>query len=279
VALLSLSLHNDEDGALCYSSKTNRHEKTAAEPLLDIVLPVFNEAKTIRGIILSYYNEIVLKFPSRLIVAEDGSDDGTKEILYSIEKVVSISLFSEKKRKGFAKGVNDALRKCSAEWVFFSDSDGQYCPADFWKLWKNREGYDIVIGHKVERNDNIKRIILSRGFHIIANNLFNLKFYDADCGFRLIRKDVIDSIIDEMGCLPYSYNAEFAIRSCLKGFKVLEVPISHTHRSKGETKIYKTSKLPLIVMKQLKGLVELFAETKKKNSYNNSSEIRRIELR
>jgi dolichol-phosphate mannosyltransferase len=243
--------------------------KMTAQPVLDVIMPVHNEADIIRNVILNYYNEIATKLPSRLIIAEDGSNDGTSDILMSLKNIIPIVLFSDPCRKGYAKGVGDALRKCSSEWIFFSDSDGQYYSADFWQLWENREGYDIIIGRKVHRDESVHRVILANGFHMLANALFGLKFHDADCGFRLIRKEVIESVVEEVKFLQYSYNAEFAIRATLKGFKVLEVPIGHARRPNGETQIYKPSKIPLILVKQLLGLANLYAETRKNPAYNH----------
>ena len=117
-------------------------------PVMDVVLPVFNEADSIRGVVLSFYNEIIQKVPSRFIVAEDGSVDGTKEILLGLKNEMPLSLFCGLQRKGYAKGVGDALRRCNEQWVFFSDSDGQYFPSDFWRLWKCRDSYDMIIGRK-----------------------------------------------------------------------------------------------------------------------------------
>jgi glycosyltransferase involved in cell wall biosynthesis len=232
-------------------------------PVIDVVLPVYNEAGSIRSVVLDFYNEIVQKLPSRLIVAEDGSVDGTKEILLELKNEMPLSLFSGSKRKGYAKGVADALRKCGEQWVFFSDSDGQYFPSDFWQLWENRDSYDMIIGRKLHRSEGIHRTILANGFHTVANSLFRLKLHDADCGFRLIRKEVIDSVLDEVKFLKYSFWAEFTIRACLKGFKISEVQITHSIRASGKTQIYTPSKLPLIILKQLKGLLDLYSDTSK----------------
>jgi len=231
-------------------------------PIIDIVLPAYNEEKTIRRVILDYYAEIAKKIPCRLIVAEDGSVDGTKKILSSLRHEVPICLYSGSERKGYARGVGDALRKCSQEWVFFSDSDGQYFPSDFWQLWENREDSDMIIGRKLRRSEGAHRVILANGFHGIANTLFNLDLHDADCGFRLIRKTLIDSVLKHVQFLKYSFWAEFTIRACLKGFKVLEVPISHASRVSGNTTIYSPSKLPIIIIKQLNGLAHLYIDTR-----------------
>jgi glycosyltransferase involved in cell wall biosynthesis len=232
-------------------------------PVVSIVLPAYNEAETIKEVVIDYFEEIVNKIPSKLIVAEDGSNDNTPEILASLANEIPISLFSDRSRKGYAKGVGDALKKCTAKWIFFSDSDGQYFPNDFWKLWRNRQGYDIIIGRKIRRSEGIHRTILSRGFHVLFNQLFGLDLHDADCGFRLIRRDVIQSVVDETRFLKFSFWAEFTIRACLKGFRVCEVPIDHTCRANGGTRIYAPSKLPLIILKQLNGLIHLYLDAKK----------------
>jgi glycosyltransferase involved in cell wall biosynthesis len=232
------------------------------EPVIEVVLPAYNEAKNIRNVILDFYSEISTKIPCQLIVAEDGSDDGTNHILNSLKSEIPINVFSGLVRKGYSKGVSDALRKCSKEWVLFSDSDGQYFPSDFWSLWENRHGYDMIIGRKLRRSEGTYRMILANGFHVIVNNLFGLELHDADCGFRLIRKSLIDSMINDFKYLKYSFWAEFTIRSCLKGYKVREVPINHMSRTHGNTKIYAPSKIPLIVLKQLYGLANLYIDTR-----------------
>jgi glycosyltransferase involved in cell wall biosynthesis len=230
---------------------------------LDVLMPVYNEAESIRSVILDFYNEIAQKLPITMKVAEDGSDDGTREILLSLKKELPISLFSDPRRKGYAKAAGDALKKTDNEWVFFSDSDGQYFPSDFWQLWENRNGCDMIIGRKLQRCEGIYRTVLAKGFHGIANNMFGLELNDSDCGFRLINRKLIDSIVDEVKFLKYSFWAEFTIRACLKGFKVREVPIHHAVRNNGNTQIYKPSKIPLIVLKQLFGLSQLYFDTKK----------------
>lgn len=229
-------------------------------PRVSVVLPAYNEAETIRSVVMKYFKEIRGKIPSRLVVAEDGSVDGTKEILASLADELPISVLSTSNRKGYAKGVSDALKGCDEDWIFFSDSDGQYFPSDFWTLWENRDSFDMIIGRKVHRSEGVHRTILSKGFHGLFNSLFGLRLHDADCGFRLIRRDVIQSVVDDVRFLKYSFWAEFTIRACLQGFRVCEVPINHASRANGGTRIYSPSKIPLILLKQLKGLALLYLD-------------------
>jgi glycosyltransferase involved in cell wall biosynthesis len=254
---------DDKHPLVCQVESGFKLEACAGSPQLAVLLPAYNEAETIKEVVVNYFGEIIAKLPSKLIVAEDGSTDETPEILSYLSKAIPISVYSERARKGYAKGVADALKRCEEDWVFFSDSDGQYFASDFWRLWENRHGYDMVIGRKVHREESMHRIILSKGFHKLTNSLFRLKMHDGDCGFRLIRKEVIRSIIDKTNTLKYSFWTEFTIRASLKGFRVREVPINHANRENGGSRIYKLSKIPVIVLEQLRGIVSLYRDTRK----------------
>jgi dolichol-phosphate mannosyltransferase len=120
----------------------------------------------------------------------------------------------------------------------------------------------MIIGRKVRRSEKAHRIILAKGFHELVNGTFGLNLHDADCGFRLIRKEVIRSVIDKVRFLDYSFWAEFTIRTCLAGFRICEVPISHGSRMRGETQIYKPSKIAMIVIRQLEGLAHLYVDVR-----------------
>jgi len=251
------------DSRIAFTWSSNRAFGAEREPAISVLLAAYNEAKSIRGFVKSCYEEICEKLPAELMVAEDGSTDGTREILLSLKNELPIVLLSSYNRKGYAKGLIDALGNCSGDWVFFSDSDGQYSLSNFWNLWDQRACYDMIIGCKIHRREAAHRIILAKGFHKIVNSLFGLSLHDADCGFRLIRKEVVRSVIKEVKLLEYSFWAEFTIRACLKGFRVCEVPISHSNRAHGNTHIYEPSRIPMIVLKQFRGLARLYSEVKR----------------
>ncbi len=235
------------------------------DAVVSIILPVHNESKTIRDTVIRYFQELDGELPFELIVAEDGSEDGTKEVLMTLARELPIVLLSGNTRKGYARGVGDALRSCTGQWIFFSDADGQFSPSDFWKLWTQRDSHDMIIGLKVRRHDDIYRIVLSSGFRRMVNLLFRVKLQDSDSGFRLIRREVMKSVIGEVKFLEYSFWIEFTVRAALKGFKVCEIPISHRNREYGESRIFNASTIPEIVFSQLVGLGKLFASTRKGN--------------
>ncbi len=239
-----------------------RDHNAREKPLVSVILPVHNEVSGIRDTVTSYYGEVGNKLPIEFIVAEDGSVDGTREVLSGLKRELPFVLLSDQRRKGYAKAVSDALRSCSGDWIFFSDADGQFRPSDFWNLWQQRDGCDMIVGTKVHRQDAVNRLILAKGFRNIVNALFHLNLHDSDSGFRLIRKEVIYSIIDTVRFLEYSFWIEFTVRACLRGFRVFEVPVAHHNRVSGESRIFDRHKIPEIILTQLKGVAQLYLDVR-----------------
>src|SRR3989344_5090483 len=100
-------------------------------PKISVVFPVYNEQDIIETTVRSYYNELKGKIDFEMIVAEDGSTDGTKEILQRLKKELPIRVYMSNKRKGYQKAVIDSLKYPKHDWIFLVDSDYQYDPHDF----------------------------------------------------------------------------------------------------------------------------------------------------
>ncbi|MAG15630.1 hypothetical protein CMO88_01060 [Candidatus Woesearchaeota archaeon] len=229
-------------------------------PKLSIVMTAHNEAGIIEDVITSYYNEICKKIPCEILIAEDGSTDGTKEILLRMKKKMPMRLIMGDKKKGFKQACIDAYSAARTPWIFFTDSDGQYVPQDFWKLYRNMKNYDVIYGRKINRKDPFYRKFLAGGFNFIIRIMFKMPYHDLDSGFRLMRKEVVDDVIGEIKHLKYGFTAEFNIRTFYKGFNILEVPIRHKPRKYGGTSMFPILKLPSIVLGQIRDLFKLRKE-------------------
>ena len=233
---------------------------------VSLLLPVHNEAEIIEKIILEFYNEIGTKIPLNLCVSEDGSTDGTKDVLLELNDKIPMTLVLGEERKGYMKGVKDGLRKTNSDFVFFVDSDGQHVASDFWKLFEKRNSYDMIVGRKIKRDDPPLRIVLSKVFHWMVRTLFRLPIHDPDTAFRIINARVIDEVLDETKFLDYSFWTEFTVRAFAKGFKLGEVPVVHKRRLNGSTRLYNSDKLLGIVVKQMVGLFKLWGEIRTRRS-------------
>jgi glycosyltransferase involved in cell wall biosynthesis len=226
-------------------------------PRLTVFLPVHNEAETIGEVLDVVYREVVVPTGAELLVCEDGSTDGTEQVLRELAQTYPMRLLAGGSRKGYADAVREGLQRIQTPLTFFADSDGQYDPRDFWRLWPHAAEYDIVVGHKVVRDEPLHRILLSRGFHVLAKMTTEVPLKDMDCGFRLVRREVVEAVLPEATTLRYSFWAEFTMIAYRKGFRILEVPITHRSRPRGTTSIYTVDRLPHIMSHQFMGLLSL----------------------
>lgn len=228
---------------------------------ISFLFPVHNEANIIKGVISEFYNEIGSKIPIEIIVAEDGSTDGTKAILCELSKRIPMKIIFGKDRKGYSQGLIDALAKVNTKFVVFVDSDGQHLASDFWKLYNLRDCYDIVTGWRVKRADGFHRKIISFVFQLLAKILFKIpKYHDITAPYRIANSIIAKKIANDSKYMQDSFWTEFTIRAYYSGFKLKEVPITHKQRLVGGSNVYKMNKLFGIVVSQLKGLLLLKKE-------------------
>lgn len=234
---------------------------------LTVVIPVYNEAGAIEEVVRSFYEKVVhsATLEAGLIIAEDGSSDGTKEILQRLKKEIPFTLISDTKRKGYTKAFKDAMRLPVTEWVFFSDSDGQHEPGDVLKMFSARGDFDIVSGYKVSRKDPMHRVLLSVVYNSIIAMFFGLRLRDIDSGFKLMKKKMIDDVLPEVTEFDTCVMSEFILKAYLKGYKIKEVPITHYARKCGSTSIFKPQKLPRIIFGILRNLWRIKLKHSAKN--------------
>lgn len=225
---------------------------------ISLVIPVYNEHEVIEKVINDFYTKVISKLPSsEFIIAEDGSNDGTKDILKKVSEEIPITLIMGENRKGYTKAVKDALKLPKTDLIFFSDSDGQQEPDDLWLLLENIKDNDIVVGYKYPRNDPFLRVLISKIYQVVNFILFGIKLHDINCGYRLIRRNVIDDILEDINLLPNFVSSEFILRAYLKGYRIKEVPVRHYPREFGESRGLPWKKIPIEVLKLLSGLFKL----------------------
>src|SRR3989442_757541 len=242
---------------------SDREAGLSAESALTVLLPVHNEANSIEQVLTEFWEEVVRRTSAKVLICEDGSTDGTDRVLQDLALRYPMRFVTGANRKGYADAVQDGLEQVDTSFVFFADSDGQYYPEDFWKLWPHVGDYDMVIGCKINRDEPWHRFILSRGFHLLAKIMTGVSLKDMDCGFRVLRREVATQILPEVGSLPFSFWAEFTILAETRGVRITEVPVSHKSRNYGTTSIYTLQRLPLIVLTQILGLATLSRRLKR----------------
>ena len=217
------------------------------EPVTAII-NVFNEAQTIEAEIRSINEEVVSRIPgSEFIVAEDGSTDGTREIVAGLVEELGIVHLTGKERKGYARALCDALLLAGNPWVFFLDVGGKNDPKDFWKLYREREGADLVIGLRSGRRDQLYRRLLTCCYNSALRAYFRLSIRDADSGFRLYRTALVKEIAGQDWMNSELVSSEIAVRCAYMGGRIREVPVGYRQR-KGSSRGLPLGKIPRAIL-------------------------------
>lgn len=233
-------------------------------PDLEILLPVHNEAESIEATIRDIYQVVSPLAPLRFIVCEDGSTDGTREVLTGLSAQLPLRLIMSEQRKGYSRAVIDGMKALEADYLLCLDSDGQCDPHDFTKFWDSREHQDVSIGWRVNRADSFLRRVLSGTFYFIYQLFYRVPVHDPSCPFVLARRQVIESAVSELGEMREGFWWEFTARIYRRGFSLREIQVNHRARSAGKTQVYRLKRMPGIGYQHVLALFKIWAQTRKK---------------
>lgn len=202
---------------------------------LSVFFPAYNEEKNIKNTVLS-----ALKILPRLVgeyevvVVDDGSEDKTKEIVEKIvKKNPKVRIVAHKKNRGYGASLKSGLYSAKFPLIAFTDADGQFDFAEIRKFLDGIGNADLVIGYREKRAEGWGRVVNAKGWAFLNRVLFGLNVKDVDCGFKLIRKKVIDTIprLESEGAMV---SAELLIKANKMGYRIKEFPVSHRSRLAGE---------------------------------------------
>jgi glycosyltransferase involved in cell wall biosynthesis len=162
--------------------------------------------------------------------------------------------------------MREALLKISPtryDYVVAVDSDGQYEPDDFFKLWNimQRDAPDIVMGRRMTRREPLYRKILSRGLQFLERVMFPVKCKDVTSVMRLMKVDLAHEIAGDMKYSPYNFWLEFTARMSLNGYRIIEIPISYRDRA-GGSRVYSVKNMPKVIMSEFLALRAVRREQK-----------------
>tara|TARA_Y100000590_G_scaffold419579_1_gene521441 strand:+ start:382 stop:1080 length:699 start_codon:yes stop_codon:yes gene_type:complete len=209
--------------------------------LLTIIVPCFNEKKTIKKILKIIKKQ---KIKSQVIVVDDGSTDGTKQILIKLKKIFIDKLIFHKKNYGKGAAIITAKKFIKGDVVIIQDADLEYSPKDYKYLVKPIiEGKtNVVYGSRVLNknrylnNDfsSIFRIFANHVLTILSNLINNQSLTDAHTCYKVIRAKVFKKIkLCEKG---FSFCPELTTKLSIMNEKIIELPISYKGRTYEEGK-------------------------------------------
>ena len=228
-----------------------------------VIIPTFNEIDNIEAIIRKVMS---LSETFDVLILDDGSPDGTgkkvKELqnefsqhLYLIERSGKLGLGT-----AYIHGFKWALEN-DYQFIYEMDADFSHNPEDLVKLYKacKTDGYDVAIGSRYIKGVNVVnwpmgRVLMSYFAGVYVRMITGMNIMDPTGGFICYRKEVLKTIpLDKITFIGYAFQIEMKFNAFLYKFKITEVPIIFTDRTKGvskmSSKIFQEAIFGVIMMK------------------------------
>jgi glycosyltransferase involved in cell wall biosynthesis len=211
---------------------------------LSIFFPAYNDSGTIASLVITALRTARTLTPDHeVIVVNDGSADGTAEILEELASIYpQVRIVTHEKNRGYGGALRTGFASATRELIFYTDGDAQYDPAEMEALWRRfDQNVDLVNGYKISRSDPLHRIIIGRVYHHLVKTLFRLTVRDVDCDFRMMRRSIFETVHLEK-------NSGVICREMMKkitdsGFRIAEVPVHHYHRAYGKSQFFNFRRL------------------------------------
>ncbi|MFH1894705.1 MAG: glycosyltransferase family 2 protein [Patescibacteria group bacterium] len=208
--------------------------------ILSIITPVYNEKDTISEILkkIEAVNLDDISFKKEIIIIDDGSMDGTRDILNSLEGKYKIIYHSKNQGKGAA--IQTGLKYASGDFVIIQDADLEYDPEDYKKLLECalKNNAEVVYGSRLlnPKNRYSHLAFYLGGLFItwLTKILYRLDITDESTGYKLFRAGVIKSI--NLKSKGFGFCPEVTAKITKRGVKIYETPINYFPRHQKEGK-------------------------------------------
>jgi glycosyltransferase involved in cell wall biosynthesis len=204
--------------------------------MLSIVMPAYNEAEIIEKTVRDWYEEVISRIPgAELIVVNDCSKDRTGEVLARLsQEIPAIRPLTPKTNGGHGKALRFGFDHVTHDWVFQTDSDQQHIPADFWRLWEQREMSDFVLGVRSTRADGPVRVFITSIMRLVNFAAWGLWIRDANCPFKLMRREPMEKVLARIPRDSFIPMIMLSILCRKMKYRVTEVVVQHLPRTGGQ---------------------------------------------
>jgi dolichol-phosphate mannosyltransferase len=212
-----------------------------------IIIPTYNEKENIEKIIRKVFS---LDKSFHVLVIEDGSPDGTADIVKGLQKEFNDNLYIQERfgklglGTAYIHGFKWALER-EYQFIFEMDADFSHNPDDLIRLYtacKNESG-DVAIGSRYVNGVNIvnwpmSRLLMSFFASKYVKMITGMPVHDATAGFKCYKREVLETIkFNKIQFVGYAFQIEMKFKSWKYGFNIIEVPVIFTDRTEGDSKM------------------------------------------
>ena len=231
----SILIHAQKPPRAIKQPKISLFEHESLRRAVSVVIPCYNEEMNIEPLVQKlrdFYGEYI----HEIIPVDDNSRDSTRDIIQRLaEEDPRIKPVLRSPPNGVGRALRDGYRAATGKYILSMDCDFQHLLPEIRDLFDaTAQGYDVVVGsrfsrHSVLLNYPIQKIIVNRGFHVLAQILFLQPFRDLTNNLKLIRREVVENL--QLTQPGFAINAETGLQPILMGYSVQEVPISWINRT------------------------------------------------
>lgn len=227
--------------------------------ILSIIIPIYNEEKTIIQVLEKIKKNSLNVFKYEVIVIDDGSTDQSKKLLENNKNLYQKLLINER-NKGKGYSVKKGILNSTGTHIIFQDADLEYDPNEFKKFEKIFLDFDAdgIIGSRFiysnyTRSHNILNKIGNTLLTSVFNLLFNTTFTDIYSCYFGFKKELLD--VNKLKTEGFEQHAEILCKVIKNGNKFYEVPISYNGRTKSEGKKIKAYHFFIVLFEIIRGRI------------------------